>query len=324
MRLREKHHSCIWCGKVFWVVVRSDEHVIPDCLQGRLRCPDVCKKCNSTFGSSSDWKLLNDERIYLAARDAGMSHDELISKYEAIATTAWGLKIKLAVRDGVSRVVGGLGSKPIYVGSDEHGHFLPKEIANLKALKKAEAARRFPKIARGEIDREVDRIVDSLAGFPPGTKVSSALLSDGFASDMTSSVVAFTRTYNEVDTDRAMAKSLFTILKSVLPRRLEAPMANALGQVKRFALGHDDGNFIHFARVPERQPRKQHQIRICTGPSGFNYTVILFDVLAWSISGNGESKNGRTTEMPDFVWEATDDLNEPDVVIRTNEPIEHQ
>src|SRR5688572_16509784 len=108
MRLPIKRHFCIWCGTELREGVRSDEHVIPDCLGGRLLSPDVCRECNSRFGAESDWKLLHDERIYHAAREAGLSHDELLRNYEGITTTNGGMRVTLRVSDGVSRVVGGL------------------------------------------------------------------------------------------------------------------------------------------------------------------------------------------------------------------------
>ncbi|WP_216069793.1 HNH endonuclease, partial [Acinetobacter bereziniae] len=58
-RIKNANFKCIICRKVKLASERSDEHVIPDSLNGYYHINSVCKKCNSNMGSSVDGVLLN-------------------------------------------------------------------------------------------------------------------------------------------------------------------------------------------------------------------------------------------------------------------------
>ena len=316
MRLPIKHHFCIWCGEALWNGQRSDEHVVPDCLGGRLKCPDICRGCNSGFGAESDWRLLNDHRIYQAATQAGVSHDEFLRTYEAVTTTSGGLQVRLRVTDGVSRVVGGLGASQVHIGSDAAGTFSSRDVASLRARKKSQAKAKCSHLEPQIIDREIDRMIDALFLGGPAIPAYSPLLGEGFALDSTSHVVQITRTYHPLDTFRAMAKSLYTVLKNVLPRTLERPMAESLVHLRAFAKGEiDTPNPVHFQRL-RRKPARRHRLCIDFGTEGFCFEAVLYEALSWRIQGAGIAGNGQRARIPEFHWQAVDDVTIPDVVIR--------
>ena len=49
---------CYACGKEITPSNRSDEHIIPNAIGGRLKSKSLlCKQCNSDFGDSIDSEL---------------------------------------------------------------------------------------------------------------------------------------------------------------------------------------------------------------------------------------------------------------------------
>ena len=51
--------DCIFCGRLINEFLKSKEHIIPDCIGGRLKCRNVCRECNSDFGTEFERDLIN-------------------------------------------------------------------------------------------------------------------------------------------------------------------------------------------------------------------------------------------------------------------------
>lgn len=64
-RIRNAKFQCIICRELKNASLRSDEHVIPDSLNGYYHIYSVCKNCNSNMGSSVDGVLLNHKLTQL-------------------------------------------------------------------------------------------------------------------------------------------------------------------------------------------------------------------------------------------------------------------
>lgn len=314
--LPRKHHFCIWCGHALWDVKHPPEHILPKSLRGRLYSSDVCGACNHRFGGESDWKLLHDQRVFEAAVGAGIPAEEFLGTYDGVTFTNGGNEVRLRVVGGVSRVIKGLGATPVHIGSDQQGHFCPKDVEALRAMKRSQAKKRLPHIDPTLVESEVDRIVDSVFNERPGASSYSPLLGEGFAIDVTSHQVNVSRTFNELETYEAVAKILFTLARSVLPCSMERPMAEVLAHVKRFALAEThDPNPIHFEQLT-RPAARRHRLAVRLGRDGFCFEVILFDILRWWIQGNGVNRSGGAVGMPAYVWEAVDDRFAPDVTVQ--------
>lgn len=50
--------DCIFCGRFIDKSLKSKEHIIPDCIGGRLKCRNVCRECNSNFGNEFERELI--------------------------------------------------------------------------------------------------------------------------------------------------------------------------------------------------------------------------------------------------------------------------
>jgi len=50
--------DCIFCGRFIDKSLKSKEHIISDCIGGRLKCRNVCRECNSNFGNEFERELI--------------------------------------------------------------------------------------------------------------------------------------------------------------------------------------------------------------------------------------------------------------------------
>src|SRR5207249_1457870 len=100
MVLSATNQNCIWCGRRlvhrsytvdcaegFGPRPRSDEHIIPRMLFGKLITDDLCRCCNSRFGDGCDYVLAEDQRIVEAAQRVGVSIPDLWSCFEGVQHT---------------------------------------------------------------------------------------------------------------------------------------------------------------------------------------------------------------------------------------------
>jgi hypothetical protein len=318
VRLPQKHHFCIWCGHVLWNGARSDEHIIPSSLGGRLICVDVCVACNNRFGGESDWKLLHDKRVFDAAVSAGIPAEDFLGTYEATTSTNRGTVVKLRVVKGESRVIKGLGSNPFHIGSDGQGNFPLKDVESLRSMMYARNIKRLQGLDPTLIKAEVDRLIESVCAAGLEGSASSSLLGEGLACTETSGAVIASRSFNAFETDRAVAKILFTLAKCVLPQTMERPMAKVFDHLKGFALAETANHGpIHF-EILNRSATRRHRLEVNQGEDGFRLEIVLFDVLRWWISGNGVSRSGDKIGLPAFRWKALDDQSGADVTVEVS------
>lgn len=67
MRVPWKLERCILCLESRCGL--TDEHLIPECIGGKLKVPLLCGKCNADLGTYLDASILGDPSIVLAARN---------------------------------------------------------------------------------------------------------------------------------------------------------------------------------------------------------------------------------------------------------------
>ena len=72
-RIKNADFKCIICRLIKKAVERSDEHVIPDSLNGYYHIYSVCKTCNSDMGAAVDGVLLNHKLAQLYRFSEGIS-----------------------------------------------------------------------------------------------------------------------------------------------------------------------------------------------------------------------------------------------------------
>lgn len=104
MRVPWTHRQCIVCNGSDNL---SDEHIIPDCLGGRLVCRFLCKSCNDALGSEVEAVAKRDPAIALALHHFCAAHPErgqaLVEGMHIVAHSGAG-KVKAQIRNGDVRV----------------------------------------------------------------------------------------------------------------------------------------------------------------------------------------------------------------------------
>ena len=129
MRIELKNESCIFCDKPLEGNNRSKEHIIPQCMGGKLWSKDlVCKDCNSKFGSEFDESLI--KRFCWIMYPLSLFNDQIKLKDWVVGHN--GLKY-LFTKNGIRAK----DPRPIY---DENGNMkgmvYPSEEAFRKHLKR--------------------------------------------------------------------------------------------------------------------------------------------------------------------------------------------
>ena len=104
--------------------------------------------------------------------------------------------------------------------------------------------------------------------------------------------------FHRLDTSRAMAKTLFTLLKSVIPRSLECPMTESLAHLARFAKGEVAAPDPILFRRLSRKPVRRHHLRVEFGPKGFCFEVVLYNALAWRMQGRALPQTVSQSRCP--------------------------
>jgi hypothetical protein len=97
---------CIRCEKVFDDAERTDEHVFPESIGGTICIHDICKSCNSFFGSYVDGPFVNNvlidsRRMMLGL--AGKSGRVPNPLQNGVMADSPDQKVKLLLDDGASK-----------------------------------------------------------------------------------------------------------------------------------------------------------------------------------------------------------------------------
>jgi hypothetical protein len=88
---------CIFCFRSEPEVTFSREHLIPDCLGGRLILHEyVCAECNSELGAEFDHEILKNPNIITALEKLKVPHDraQLINRNFRVRGFAEGIEVK--------------------------------------------------------------------------------------------------------------------------------------------------------------------------------------------------------------------------------------
>ncbi len=129
MHIRLMNESCIFCNTQLVENIRSKEHIIPQCMGGKLWSRDlVCKDCNNKFGTEFDEALI--KRFCLIMYPLRLYNDDI--KIKDVEVEFEGIKY-LFTEEGIKLK----DPKPIY---DENGVWkgmaYPSDEAMRKDLKK--------------------------------------------------------------------------------------------------------------------------------------------------------------------------------------------
>jgi hypothetical protein len=171
MTLPTRYNKCIWCirplnaSEINVSDSPTDEHIFPVNIFGVVITRDCCKDCNSRLGNEIDIKLLADERILLAAREAGINENELLLKYSGTGSDSKGQQVQYTVKQGKWRLEPNFHQQGFTIGLID-GKTFPKDVQNAKAKVRSLAeADRSLQLTPTEREKCVEDLFDTfLAG----------------------------------------------------------------------------------------------------------------------------------------------------------------
>lgn len=231
--LPELHERCIWCGESFTSVRRSNEHIIPESLFGRIVTLDVCVGCNNRLGAEVDCAFLCDGPTIEAAREAGFPPERFLTRYRTRSVSARGLEIVTTVSGETSAVVPNFRDPNGSLVGDRNGVFDQGQLQHQKSLMLARILSKGVVLARETI---IDRIeaLYARAESSAGMEVWDKVLGEGLCLTEHTPTHAQGSQADPVLVSRGAGKMLYQFLRTLPPIAVQQEMAGPVTELKAF------------------------------------------------------------------------------------------
>jgi HNH endonuclease len=307
MKLQSVHTDCIWCGRRlvhssnvvdceenFGPRPRSDEHIIPRAVFGKVITTDLCKCCNDEFGAMFDHALVRDQKIVEAAKRVAVKETDLWSRFEGVQQSPRGRKIKIAYSKGSFRPKAQLQeldelSVPIINGSVSEN--------DLKHL----GARLFEKVRKRQDDLTTQQIrasVESLLAKmrqDPTRTYHDSIIGETVEPTQLGTQLIYTQETKPWETQWCLAKIVFELSQSLWPKNYGAYFKLFLDQWRSFLEKQEcssDGTqgvgiFDYEDLLPETAVR-EHVIEGIVSTTEMSWSLTFFGTARWKFPGKFE------------------------------------
>lgn len=287
-----RHNHCIWCGKPFFVtgfqrrggdVDRSDEHIIPANIFGRLKTNDVCTSCNSRLGSEVDDRLLNDFHIFQAGLDAGYKPEALLPSFRVCGNTPDGEPFEYCVRNGHWRLKPSFHETGFKIGA-VNGSSILKDLENAKRkmLRVVREDKRLL-VSASEAERFVDDLFKSFLERQGQHTIYQEHIKQGLRARPIPSKGTITKTTHPWETQWAVAKMLYEVGHTMLPEQVRRKIHSALKQLRTFLDERRPKVGVFQHRTLRHSAEPLHEIRILVRGSKLRFACRLFKREQWSL-----------------------------------------
>jgi hypothetical protein len=293
MLIAFRHNHCIWCEKTFSIsgfrarfgeVQRSDEHIIPDNLFGRIKTNDVCVGCNSLLGMHVDDRLRNDFHVFNAGRDAGLKIDELLPVFRVSGTTPDGEPFEYTVKRGVWRLNPSFHKGGFKIGS-VNGAARESDLLNAKkkmlAMVKGNTGLG---VSETEAVKFVNALFDEFMAKQAQSTVFNKRIKQGLRARPIPSKGAVNMVTHPWQTQWAIGKAMYETGATMLPDRLRRRVQSALHQIRQFVEARAEGRGILKHKTLSRTAAQKHEVEIRLKGSALTFAVRLFNREQWSVS----------------------------------------
>lgn len=264
--------------------VRSNEHIIPESLFGRIVTRDLCKPCNDLFGQTVDHALVKDGRIVDAATRAGFKLDDLLDKFEGEQETSSGAKVRMLFKDGKW--------SPLTSLSPTADLRIPldgwlRNRGNVKGALIAKVVKKQLPMTRDEIAKQVENLLCAAERDPGWFQVNSRI-GEGFRMATASGSVTVASEYAPWETDWCLTKIVFELSVLLWPREYQSYCDPVLKFLRDFleqrehdpSLGCGKGIFDYVESCSA--PEKVHRISGLVSPTRVKWSLTFFGTASWS------------------------------------------
>jgi len=300
MKFNPISDACIWCGRRlvqkglpvdckagFGPRPRSDEHIIPANIFGKIITTDLCKCCNEFFGEKFDYAVVLDHQICEAAALAGISVAALWPSFKGHQVTPSGRQIPVDVRRGQVRPRAQLAalnalSIPISDGRVDSGH--ARDFA--ARLKKKVREKSLP-ISREERDRRVDVLVEKMRNDPMGTHHDPEI-DERVTPTALGNRIMFSRETTPWETQWCMAKMALEFSHVLWPQVYKSYLHPCIDEWRRFMQerqcssdGKEGIGIFKVLDLPKECAASEHRVEGLTSPEFMYWKFTFFGTIQW-------------------------------------------
>lgn len=301
MLIPSVNNDCIWCGKRlikrgslldrtvnFGPRPRSEEHIIPESIFGKILTFDLCKVCNDEFGASCDSAIIEDYFIINAAKKAGFSERDFWNRLTGTQELPSGRKVKVALRKGEFQPLAELSdpnklSIPIVNGALSERH-----VRDFKSQLSKKVRSKKPELSEEQIRKGIDSLVDMMKKEPTATH-HEPLIGETMKPSQLGSHVTYVKEAREWETQWCLAKIIFELSQTLWPADYRKYFGEALEAWRRFITARQGNEertqgvgILDRYDLPNELPTRQHLIEGFICPTGFAWNLTFFGTARWS------------------------------------------
>lgn len=290
MKLADRYGKCIWCVRSLNSSERgvanspTEEHLFPESMFGVVVTLDCCKVCNSQLGRAVDEKLLKDERILFAAREAGLKETELWSRFSGRGLDSLNREARYTIKDGGWRLDPLFHPQGFRIGMID-GKIFPKDLQNAKAkMRTLVIADESVQLNAAEIGKCVDDLFDAFLAKSEKEDVYCRKIKQTLRALRGPAHIKLEGSYRVWETEWAIAKIAYETAVVLLPPDLFAKVWSALDQLKTFVEQREAGRSIFLCEFATTQAQRWHKAVVKVNGDCICFSVILFGKVSWTLS----------------------------------------
>jgi hypothetical protein len=259
----------------------TDEHIFPQSILGVVTMRDCCKHCNSRLGCAVDKLLLADERIVLAAREAGINEGELLSRFSGMGFDSLNRPARYTVRGAEWRLEPDFQRQGFKIGMIG-GKILHKDLQNAKGkMRRLVAADKTLQLSTLEVANAVDELFDAFLAKSGAEAVYSQKIRQGIRAGRGPTHIRLGGIYDPHGTERAIAKIAYETSVALLPLELFSKVRSVLDQLKGF-VDHGAGPESMFSHGAAAAAGRWHAANVIVIGDSLQITVTLFGKETWT------------------------------------------
>jgi hypothetical protein len=301
MKLPSAHTNCVWCNRrliqsglsvdcreQFGPRPRSDEHIIPKSVFGKIITPDLCKCCNDHFGAVCDHALEKDNYIVEAARRAGFEVTDLWSQFDGIQRTEKGREIKIGYSKKSFKPKAEFKSLEGLAIPIINGKLNEADLKHFKARLIEKVRKKKPDLNQEVIQTQVEMLLGQMRQDCTKT-YHDPVINETVSPTKLDSQIIYTRETKPWETQWCLAKIVFQLSCLLWPINYRMYFEQVLYQWRFFLAKREcstDGKqgigiFI-YDELPPEKAAKQHLIEGIISPTEISWSLIFFGTARWT------------------------------------------
>lgn len=280
------------CNDRFGPRPRSEEHIIPQAVFGKVTTANLCKCCNDHFGSICDNALLKDQRMVDAAAKAGVPPNELWTRYQGIRRTASGRTMRTSYTSASGneryRVQPQLDCLDQLAIAHVNGVIDERDLRNFRARLIQRVLRKGLPLTEAQIITEVDKLLRAVSEAPTEPHYNP-VIDERLETEPLGDFDEIKEELSPWKTEWCLAKIIFELSQLLWPPDFREYCAPALEEIRSFLEkrecsedGHRGiGGLFTNVKLPDEKAAMQHEVEGLLTPDQVRWTLRFFGTAQW-------------------------------------------